>query len=216
MSQASIQQNKKPLQAPNNSTNNFYTRVYDTLVCDESMRTDVDRKLALVVREVCQSSHYSRAERDAVAVFTDLSHLGSQLGSGSLSVRLFWKWAFVICDRAAKELSRLEADLRVEAQKRHELLMAKKAEKDAEDAKGLAFVFKGAVERVEILRARKTSIDANNAKDQGDIAIRRKKRLQTADPRLARQQRASCSGLESQGTKDQLEELTRMMARWHL
>jgi len=185
-SQVTNPQNKSPVRFPDGSITNFYTRMYDALVRDESMRTDVDRKLALAVREACQS-HCNRAERDAVAASTDLSHLGISMPS-ALPAILFVKWALVIFERAAKELSRLEVDLRVERQKRHELSIAKKAEKAARDAK-----------------------------DQHDMARRSDKRLQTEDSsKLPPKQRVIRAGLRSGGTKDEFEELARMVARWQL
>jgi hypothetical protein len=84
----------------------------------------------------------------------------------------------------------LEADLRVEKQKRHELLMAKKAEKAAKDAK-----------------------------DQQHLVKRsgKRKRSQTDESsELSLKQLASRSGLGSDGTEDEFEELTRLVARWHL
>jgi len=189
ISQVSIPQNKSPVRNPDSSTTNFYSKIYDALVCDESMRTDLDRKLALAVREACRLQR-SRAERDAAAVFADLSHLRLNLRHRSLSATLYWKWTLVIYDRAAKELSRLEADLRVEKQKRHELLMAKKAEKAAKDAK-----------------------------DQQHLVKRsgKRKRSQTDESsELSLKQLASRSGLGSDGTEDEFEELTRLVARWHL
>jgi len=122
-----------------------------------------------------------------VAASTDLSHLGISMPS-ALPAILFVKWALVIFERAAKELSRLEVDLRVERQKRHELSIAKKAEKAARDAK-----------------------------DQHDMARRSDKRLQTEDSsKLPPKQRVIRAGLRSGGTKDEFEELARMVARWQL
>ena len=128
MSQVSIPQNKSAIRDPDTSITNLYTGIYDALVCDESMRSDVDRRLALAVREACRS-HFTRAERDAAALFTDMSHLKMSFTRRSLSATLCWKWSFIIHDRAAKELARLEADLRVVRQKRHELLMTRGVEK---------------------------------------------------------------------------------------
>jgi hypothetical protein len=187
MPQVTTKQNESPVRNPDSSTTSFYAKIYDALVRDESMRTDVDRKLALAVREACQS-HCSRVERDAVAVFTDISHLHLKIAPGSLSRRLYCKYAIIIFERAAKELSRLEADMRAEKQKKHELLMAKKAEKAAKDAK-----------------------------DKQDMAKMAEKKLQIdVSSNLALQQRASRSGFKSDGTEDEFEELTRMMAEWHL
>ena len=217
--QVTVQQSKRP----DSSIAKFYTKIYDALVCDDSMRTDGDRKLALALREACQS-RCTRAERDAVAVFTDLSHLrigikpsATALPSLTLSWKLHWKWACIIFERAAKELSRLEADLRVEKQKRHELLMAKKAEKAAKDARDRVLImFNRAAEKSVILRAMRAKIEVENEKDQHGMAKKADKRLQTEDSRLALQQRASRSGPGSGSEEGQFEELTRMMARWHL
>lgn len=63
LSTTPLQQNESLATTPDGSKTNFYTKIYDGLVRDESMRTDVDRKLALAVREACQS-HCSRAERE--------------------------------------------------------------------------------------------------------------------------------------------------------
>jgi uncharacterized protein YcnI len=208
LSTTPLQQNESLATTPDGSKTNFYTKIYDGLVCDESMRTDVDRKLALAVRESCQS-HCSRAEREAVAVFTDISHLRINIASGSLYSRLCCKWAIIIFERAAKELSRLEIDLRVEKQKRHELLVAKRAEKAAKDAKEKQ-------KEHELLMAAKAEKAAKDAKDKHDMVSRSDKTLQIEDSRLALQQRASHSGLEPGGAEDDYEELTRMMARWHL
>jgi hypothetical protein len=101
---------------------------------------------------------------------------------------LYWKWACIIFERAANELSRLEGDLRVEKQKRHELLMAKDAERAAKEKR-----------------------------DRREMAMRSNKRPRIDDSsELALTQRASRSGLKSFSTGDGYEELTRMMARWHL
>jgi hypothetical protein len=183
-SQVTIQQIKSPFRNPDNSATNFFNKIYDALVCDESIRTDVDRKLALALREACQS-RCTRAERDAVAAFTDLSHLRLIIPPYN---RLYWKWACIIFERAANELSRLEGDLRVEKQKRHELLMAKDAERAAKEKR-----------------------------DRREMAMRSNKRPRIDDSsELALTQRASRSGLKSISTGDGYEELTRMMARWHL
>lgn len=214
-SQVSVSQNKSPVRNPDSSTTDFYSRIYEALVCDESMRTDVDRRLALAVREACQSRR-SRAERDAAAVFADLSPLRLNLRHPSLPVTLYWKWAFIIYDRAAKELSRLEADLRVEKQKRHELSMAKKAEKAAKDERDRQFMLKPAAEDHGFWRPLRVKVDANLLKDQHDMARRSNKRTKAEDAKPAHKQRASRSGLESDGTEDEFEELTRLMAKWHL
>ena len=78
----------------------------------------------------------------------------------------------------------------MEKRKRHELYIAKKAEKAAKDAK-----------------------------DQQHLVKRsgKRKRSQTDESsELSLKQLASRSGLESDGTEDEFEELTRLMARWHL
>ena len=210
------QKMKSPFRNPENPNTNFYTKIYEALVCDESMRTDVDRKLALALREACRS-RCSRAERDAVAVFTDLSPIRMYIGPGTLYTRLYWKWAFIIFVRAAKELSRLEADLRVEKQKRHELLTAKKVEKAAKDARDRRLInLNRAAEDHESWRPLRAKVDSDVMKAQHDMARRSIKRLKMGDLRLTHQQRASRSGLVSDGAEDELEELTRLMARWHL
>lgn len=214
-SQVSIPQNKSPVWNPDSSTTNFYPKIYEALARDESMRTDVDRRLALAVREACQSRR-SRAERDAAAVFTDLSHLRLNLRRHSLPVTLYWKWAFIIYDRAAKELSRLEADLRVEKQKRHELYIAKKAEKAAKDERDRQFMLRRAAEDHEFWRPLRAKVDASMLKDQHDMARGLNKRTKAEDAKPAHRQRASRGGLGSDGTEDEFEELTRLMARWHL
>ena len=206
---------KSPFRNPENSSTNFYTKIYEALVCDESMRTDVDRKLALAVREACQS-RCSRAERDAVAVFTDLSPVRMIIGPGTLYARLYWKWAIIIFARAAKELARLEADLRVEKQKRHDVL-ARKAEKAAKDARDRqVIILNRAAEDHESSRPLRPKVDAEITKAQYDTARRSQRRLKIEDLRLTHQQRASRSGLVSDGAEDGFEELTRLMARWHL
>lgn len=189
MSQMTVPRYKSLVRSPKSSVTDIYSKIYDALVRDESMRTDVDRRLALAVREACQS-RCSRAERDAVAVLTDVSYIRAYFGPVSFSTRLCCKWICIMYDRAAKELSRLEADLRVEKQKRHELLMATKAEKAAKDAKDQ----QGMVKRPD-----------------------KRKRSQTDESsKFPLKQLASRSGLGSDGTEDEFEELTRLMARWHL
>jgi hypothetical protein len=200
-----IHQNKHPVPNTNSSSANFYPKMYDTLACGGNMRTDVDRKLALVLRKVCQS-RCSRSERDAVAACTDLSHLYVSFQTPD---KLYWKWVCIIFDRAAKELSHLEEILRVQKQKRHERLMAEKVEEAVEEAEAKQ-------KRHELSMADEVESTAKDAKDKHEIARRSDKKLWIEHSGLALQQRASRSGLEPGGTEDVYGELIKMMSRWHL
>ena len=177
-------QNKSPLRSPDDSIPDFYAKLYDALVRNENMRKDVDLRLALVLRVVCQSD-CSKAGRDVTAANADVSHL---YRSPDTIIPSAVKWAVVILDRAVKELSRLEADRRVERQKRHELLTVMTAEAIAKDKK-----------------------------ERHDKARRSEDGHLTADPStLAVKQRASPSKPNADRAADPIEELTRMMAAWHL
>lgn len=86
----------------------------------------------------------------------------------------------------------------MEKQKRHELLMAKRAEKAAKDVNEKQ-------KEHELLMAAKAEKAAKDAKDKHDMVSRSDKTLQIEDSRLALQQRASHSGLEPGGAEDDYE-----------
>lgn len=155
----------------------FFDMMYESIKSWGWMWTDVDQKFALMLREACQSD-CSDANRKAIATCFD-GYQGRIRPNFVVSMEIGWnwKWNYTIINRAAKELSRLDAELHVEQQNRlkHALLTLE--------------------EEVKKQRSQAPPFDAS-ANSTSDS---------TAE-----------QGLNRDSTEDTIEELTKMMAGWHL
>lgn len=166
----------------------FFDKMYETIMHTPSIQTSVDRKLALMLREVCQSD-CSKAERAAVAGTLDM-YLGRIRRDVvvELSTTQFWKWNFTIANRAEYELSRMcRSRPAVLFDVRH--LMAHKAG----DKRWLWMAEHSA-----------------------------NKRLRPTVPKLVEPKLTSNADLPAElnsyrsGAMSGIEEITRIMAKWHL
>ena len=166
----------------------FYDHMFKTITCTRGLSSE-DRKLALMLREVCQSD-CSEVERDAVAGTLDmnLGHIRPGVVV-ELSTTQFWKWNFTIACRADKEESRMTRAM---------------------------------VEHYDFMEKLRDGPEYN----AGD------KRSQETVDRTTKRQRCTAvkpvwrnvfrAGLPAEPTShredamSEIEEITRMMAKWHL
>jgi len=166
----------------------FYDKMYETIMHFPTLTSGVDRKLALMLREVCQSD-CSKAERDAVAGTLDM-YLGRIRPNVTveLSTTQFWKWNFTIANRAVNELSRMWGDHHAVPIDLRYYLPRKAGDK-----------------RTHFI-----------------VDLRAKKRPRPIAPKLVEPRITSKADLNAEliphrdGATSEIEEIIRMMARWHL